>query len=45
MPFGQVPVPEVDGKMLCQSYTIARYLAHQFGIAGETEWEKCILNL
>ena len=40
MPFGQVPVLEVDGKMLCQSHTIARYLARQFGIAGETEWEK-----
>jgi len=34
MPFGQVPVLEVDGKMLCQSHTIARYLARQHNLAG-----------
>lgn len=34
MPFGQVPIFEVDGKVLTQSITIARYLARQHGLAG-----------
>ena len=39
MPFGQVPVLEVDGKKVCQSVAISRYLAKQFGIAGKNDWE------
>jgi len=30
-PFGQMPVLEVDGVKLGQSYAIARFLARKFG--------------
>ncbi|GMT12103.1 hypothetical protein PFISCL1PPCAC_3408 [Pristionchus fissidentatus] len=39
-PFGQMPVLEVDGKPLGQSYAINRYLANQFGFAGETAFDR-----
>jgi len=39
MPFGQVPILEVDGKILSQSQAINRYLARQFGLAGSNDWE------
>lgn len=39
-PFGQLPVLEVNGVQLCQSLTIARFLANQFGLAGKSDWEK-----
>ncbi|CAH1781937.1 unnamed protein product [Owenia fusiformis] len=40
LPFGQVPVLDVDGKRLCQSNVIAKYLARQFGYAGKGDWEE-----
>lgn len=39
-PFGQMPLLEVGGKMICQSNTINRYVARQFGFAGKTPWEE-----
>ena len=30
-PFGQLPMLEADGIVLCQSRTIGRYLANKFG--------------
>ncbi|EDV25617.1 expressed hypothetical protein [Trichoplax adhaerens] len=35
-PFGQLPMLEVDDKVLCQSHAIAAYLAREFGFAGKT---------
>merc|ERR1711976_57481 len=39
LPFGQVPVLEHNGEMMCQSMTIARFVAREFGLAGETNLE------
>ncbi|CAJ0960591.1 unnamed protein product, partial [Mesorhabditis belari] len=38
-PFGQMPLLEVDGVVLAQSMTIARYLARKFGFSGANDWE------
>lgn len=39
MPFGMLPVLEIDGKAVAQSNAVARYLAKQYGLTGENEWE------
>lgn len=39
MPFGQLPVLDVDGKKIHQSTAICRYLAKQFGLVGKNDWE------
>ncbi|KAI6219830.1 hypothetical protein M3Y99_01635100 [Aphelenchoides fujianensis] len=39
-PYGKIPVLEVDGKPLCESTTIIRYLAKRYKLAGKTRWEK-----
>ncbi|XP_018334282.1 glutathione S-transferase-like [Agrilus planipennis] len=39
MPFGQVPVLEIDGKLTHQSIAIARYLAKKVKLTGENDWE------
>jgi len=44
-PFGQIPVLEVDGVKLCQSKTIARYLAGEFGLAGETVIDRARVDM
>ncbi|KAJ8924704.1 hypothetical protein NQ315_000855 [Exocentrus adspersus] len=37
--YGMLPVLEIDGKPVAQSMAIARHLARQFGLAGQSEWE------
>ncbi|VDO85500.1 unnamed protein product [Heligmosomoides polygyrus] len=44
MPFGQVPVLEIDGQKLAQSLAIVRYLAREFGYAGKTPFEEALVD-
>ncbi|GMS83309.1 hypothetical protein PENTCL1PPCAC_5484 [Pristionchus entomophagus] len=39
MPFGKIPVLEVDGKQIPQSHAICRYVAKLHGLAGKTPFE------
>ncbi|XP_028638305.1 hematopoietic prostaglandin D synthase isoform X2 [Grammomys surdaster] len=41
LPFGKIPVLEVEGLTLHQSLAIARYLTKNTDLAGKTELEQC----
>lgn len=43
-PFGSMPLLEVDGVTLAQTKAIGRFLAHRFGLAGETDVERAIAD-
>jgi len=45
MPFGKVPVLEIDGKVLNQSVAITRYLAKKAGLAGNDNWESLLIDI
>ncbi|CAG5117595.1 unnamed protein product [Candidula unifasciata] len=45
MPFGQVPVLEVDGHKFCQGVAIANYLADEFGFYGETTLDRLRIDM
>merc|ERR1711981_1090359 len=39
-PLGTLPILEYNGEKLCQSISIARFLAKQYGIAGKNNMEQ-----
>lgn len=39
MPFGQMPILELNGKIANQSIAIARYAAKQAKLVGDNDWE------
>ncbi|XP_060876813.1 glutathione S-transferase-like [Metopolophium dirhodum] len=45
MPFGKVPILEIDGKVLNQSVAISRYLSKKAGLAGSDEWESLLIDI
>ncbi|XP_064627805.1 uncharacterized protein LOC135487693 [Lineus longissimus] len=44
MPYGVVPVLEVDGEMIGQSFAIAKYLARTFGFNGSNSMEEAKID-
>ncbi|KAI4471546.1 glutathione s-transferase [Holotrichia oblita] len=40
MPYGQVPILEMDGKVVHQSTAIARYFAKRVKLVGDNVWEE-----
>ncbi|XP_022173688.1 glutathione S-transferase-like [Myzus persicae] len=45
MPFGRVPILEIDGKILNQSVAITRYLSKKAGLAGSDDWESLLMDI
>lgn len=45
MPFGKVPVLEIDGKQTHQSAAICRYLAKQLDLCGKTDWDALQIDI
>ncbi|KAK3931601.1 Glutathione S-transferase [Frankliniella fusca] len=45
MPFGQMPVLDIDGKIYAQSIAISRYLAKQVGLSGKDDLENLKIDI
>jgi len=45
MPFGQVPVLEVDGVKIAQSEAIARFVAEEYGLTAGSNLQKARLDM
>lgn len=43
-PFGQVPVLEVEGKQIAQSFAIYRFLGNKFGLCPGNEVDKAMAD-
>ncbi|XP_067933700.1 glutathione S-transferase 1-like isoform X2 [Watersipora subatra] len=44
-PKEQLPVLEVDGKMICESNAIARYVARELNLYGSSNWEAAVVDM
>ncbi|XP_006112012.1 hematopoietic prostaglandin D synthase [Pelodiscus sinensis] len=44
IPFGKIPILEVDGVIIHQSLAIGRYLAKETGLAGQTPLEQALAD-
>lgn len=45
MPYGMLPVLQIDGKLIAQSNAVARYLARKHGLNGKDEWEAMLCDI
>lgn len=45
MPYGMLPVLEIDGKPIAQSNAVARYLARKHNLVGRDEWEAMMCDV
>ncbi|XP_060876817.1 glutathione S-transferase-like [Metopolophium dirhodum] len=45
IPYGKVPLLEIDGKVLNQSTAICRYLAKKANLAGSDDWESLLIDI
>ncbi|XP_076629630.1 glutathione S-transferase [Colletes latitarsis] len=45
MPYGMLPVLEIDGKPIAQSNAVARYLARKHNLSGRDEWEAMLCDV
>jgi len=45
MPFGQIPVLEVDGTKLAQSMTIAQYVGDAYGMHGDSDFNRALAHM
>lgn len=45
MPYGMLPVLEIDGKPIAQSNAVARYLAREHNLTGSDEWEAMLCDV
>jgi glutathione S-transferase len=43
-PYGRVPVLDIDGQELAESFAIARFLGKKFGLAGKNDLEQALVD-